>query len=303
MSRIRYRPWTRWADGYHGWRDGVAGLPGRSPRLPTAGPATTPHREALIRQARDAFAHEHLAYQAEVADVHRDIMATRVGQNLAKDRLTWAQAALEGESWPLAPQDATRRRLGEDHHPESVIVTRRRRDQRRLITQAQRERAAAAEELARVEAELERSTERARQHHQAAVTRVERIHEHVHRRLAVYRRALVRTHPEGAWANAALSPLTPEIPGWALPDAYLPDSVAAPPSATAPDPDPGPEADASEVEIITLRRPENRFGSQRRDDTDRVAFYELTGSHVAAPWHFTIIREVGTWTASRPPGA
>lgn len=294
MRRITYWPWTRWADAYQGRRDGLAEVPGRSLRLPAAGPATTPHREVLIRQARDAFGYEHLAYQAEAAGTHRDILAARVRKGHASDRLGWAQAELDEESRPLGPHEETRRRLGEERHPQTVILTRRRREQRRLVARAGRERASAAGELAEAEAELERLTEQARQQHKAAVTRVERIHDHVHRRLAVYRRALVRAHPEGAWVNAVLSPLTPEKPGWALPGAYLPDAVEPPPP-------PPPSADAGTAgeppptlansEIITLRRPENRFGSRRRDDTDRIAFYQLTGGHVTAPWHFTIMRE------------
>lgn len=295
MKPIRYGQWKRWTDAYNGWRDGRAGIPARSPRSLSSGPVTTPHREALIRLAQDAFANEHLEYQRLAADTHRRIIAGHAQIEAARESLTWAQLATDMESRPLTGQEVRRRRLGEEHHPESVIVQRRRKDQGKLVAQARAAVTRAQSEVAEVEAGLAEAMREAQQHHQVAVVRVQRIHEHIHRRLAAYRRSLVRTHPDGGWVNSVLSLLTPEIPGWALPDAYLPDSVPPlqpPPEEKSGETEQTEPPHASRVRIIRLRRDVTRFGSDRRDDTDRVA-YEFLATPVAAPRHFTIVKKGG----------
>ena len=75
MKPIRYGQWRRLTDAYHGWRDGRKTIPARFPQIPAPGPVTTPHREALIRLAQDAFAQEYLDYQRLVAETYRRIMA------------------------------------------------------------------------------------------------------------------------------------------------------------------------------------------------------------------------------------
>lgn len=295
MKPIRYGQWRRLTDAYHGWRDGRARIPARLPKVPAAGPATTPHRDALIRLGRDAFAQEHLDYQRLVARAHRRIMAGQVRLTAAKDSLTWSNSVLELESEPLAAERMTRRRLGEEKHAQSVIVQRRHREQEKVIARARAGVARAQGHVAEIEAELAADVQEAVQHHRVAVVRVQRIHEHVHRRLAVYRRSLVRAHPEGAWANSVLSPKTPEIPGWALPDAYLPDNAGLAPEllpSTEDDTEPPTDEDEPEPKLIVLRRVETRFGSQTSPDTDRIA-YELLRSPLAAPHHFTIVKKAG----------
>ena len=118
-------------------------------------------------------------------------------------------------------------------------------------------------DIGAIEADLGLALQEAQQHHQAAVIRVERIHEHIHRRLAVYRRALVRAHPDGAWVNAVLSPQAPEIPGWALPDAYGPEGVQLPSVVPDENPEPAEPEDEPLVKTIELRHP-HRFSSARR---------------------------------------
>ena len=295
MKPIRYGQWRRLSDAYHGWRDGHARIPARAPRVPTAGPVTTPHRDALIRLARDAFAQEHLDYQRLVAQAHRRIMAGQVRLAAARESLTWASSVLDLEAQPLASEQVTRRRLGEEQHAETVIVQRRHRERDKDIARARAGVVRAQAHVAEVEAELAADVQEAAQHHQAAAVRVQRIHEHVHRRLAVYRRSLVRAHPEGAWANSVLSPKTPEVPGWALPDAYLPDSASVPsellPSAEE-DVAPPPEEEQPEFKIIHLLRDETWFGSQEPPKNDQIGFEKLT-SPLAAPHHFTIVKKEG----------
>ena len=293
MRPIRYGQWLRWTDAYHGWRDGRAEVPAKMLGSSPPGPVTTPHREALIRLAQDAFAQEHLEYRRLVAGPHRLIVAERARLAAASESLTWAQLALDMESRPLTAQEIRRRRLGEEQHPDSVIIQRRRKDQGKLIRQAREEVTKAQEKVAEIEAGLEEATQEARQHHQAAVIRVRRIHEFIHRRLAVYRRSLIRAHPDGAWVNSVLSVRAPEIPGWALPDAsYLPGQA---PRAADPGPieEPAPPIpDEPPLKIIELRHARTRFGSEEPKDPGGDGFVKLD-TPIAAPWHFTIVKKAG----------
>ena len=294
MRPIRYGQWTRWTDAFHGWRDGHAEIPAKLPKPAPAGPATTPHREALIRQAQDAFAYEHLEYLRLVAGPHRRIMAERARLEVAQAALTWAQLAFDMEARALTEQETERRRLGEEHHPETVIVQRRRKEHQKLLARAQDPVTRAEADLTAIEGDLAQAEQEAKQHHEAAVIRVERIHEYFHRRLAVYRRALVRAHPDGAWANAALSVRAPEIPGWALPDAYLPDTVPQPPKPPETGPPkletPPPEPT---VRIIELQHEVTRFGSDKPVDPQGEIGYETLDATIAAPWHFTVVKMDG----------
>lgn len=286
MKPIRYGQWLRWLDAYQGWRDGRAGIPARPP-LP--GPVSTGHREALIRQAQDAFGYEFLRYSEQVAGPHRRVMAGQARLDAASSAVTWAESAFELESSALTETESKRRRLGEERHPDTVIITRRRREHRKLVNQARSALTSARAERTAVEASLAEATEEARQLHQAAVVRVERIHEHIHRRLAVYRRSLIRAHDDAAWANAALSVRAPETPSWALPDAYLPQN-ARPPSAEPPPVVTERDPAGPPVEIITLDCDVTRVGSYDPAEGGRSPDigYITIDSEIAAPWHFTI---------------
>jgi ABC-type multidrug transport system ATPase subunit len=292
MKPVRYGSWRRFTDAFQGWRDGRAGIPARIPGIPERGPVTTPHREALIRLAQDAFAQEHLDYQRLVSDAHRRIMARRVRLGAAGESLTWTQSVLELESQPLTREQLLRRRHGEAHHPDTVIVQRRQREQQKAVARARSAIVAARKEVAEVEAALADDMQEAEQQHRAATVRVQRIHEHIHRRLAVYRRSLIRAHPDGGWVNSVLSVQAPEIPGWALPDAYLPDGVPRPPAPLG-----GSEDDDDDIPdvappptVIELRCLATRFGSIKPPDTGDVAFELLTDPR-AAEWHFTVVKK------------
>lgn len=302
MTPIRYGQWRRWADTFHGWRDGRAGIPARFSKIVNVGPATTGHREALIRQAQDAFGYEHLDYRRLVAEPHRRIMAERTRLEAARAALAWAKEAFTVESGGLTGLEAKRRRLGEEHHPETVIIQRRHKDHQKLLVRARDGVTRAQAEVMAIEADLDRAVEEARQLHQAAVLRVVRIHEHVHRRLACYRRALVRAHPDGAWVNSALSVRAPEIPGWALPDAYLPGSAPAPmvpDEGSDPNQPDTPEPEQGAAEIIPLLFDVTRFGSENHGspgDSQQANAgrggigYVTLGTPLAAPWHFTVVK-------------
>jgi ABC-type multidrug transport system ATPase subunit len=300
MTPIRYSQWRRWADSFHGWRDGRAGIPARLPAVVAAGPATTGHREALIRQAQDTFGYEHLEYRRRVAEPHRRIMAERARLAAARAALDWATAAFTVESAALAGPETRRRRLGEEHHPETVIVQRRHRDHQKLLARARADVIRSQAEVTSIEADLDKAVEEARQLHQAAILRVVRIHEHIHRRLACYRRALIRAHPDGAWVNSVLSVRAPEIPGWALPDAYLPEGVPAPEvpdEADDPDQDGEQQPDESPAEIRQLLHDVTRFGAEDYGASGQgqpAGFgYVVLKTPVAAAWHFTVLKAHG----------
>jgi ABC transport system ATP-binding/permease protein len=165
-----------------------------------------------------------------------------------------------------------------------------------LLARAQAAVTRAEADLTAIEGDLAQAEQEAKQHHEAAVIRVERIHEYIHRRLAVYRRALVRAHPDGAWANAALSVRAPEIPGWALPDAYLPDNTVPqppkPPETGPPERGETPPPEPS-VRIIELQHEVTRFGSDKPVDPEREIGYETLDAPIAAPWHFTVVKMDG----------
>ena len=285
MKPIRYGQWRRWTDAFHGRRDGRAGIPAKLPAGAPAGPVTTPHREALIRLAQDAFSYEHLAYTRLVAEPHRRIRAEQARLEAARSALTWAMLGFDADARTLTAAETTRRRLGEEHQPETVIVQRRRNDHQKLLSRSRSAVTRAQADIAAIEADLGLALQEAQQHHQAAVIRVERIHEHIHRRLAVYRRALVRAHPDGAWVNAVLSPQAPEIPGWALPDAYGPEGVQLPSVVPDENPEPAEPEDEPLVKTIELRHPATRFGSARP---------ALTHPPTTGP--STVTRAMSSWT-------
>ena len=289
LRPIRYSQWQRWADVHHGWRDGRSGIPGR-PKVP--GPVTTPHREALIRLARDAFTREHLEYLRLVAEPHRRIEAERTRLRAAQSALTWARSAFDLESRDLTEPETKRRRFGEERHAETVIVQRRRREHEKLRAHAHSTVTRAQSTTAAIEADLARVEREAKQHHKAAILRVNRIHEYIHRRLAVYRRALVRSHPNGVWVNGALSVQTPEIPTWALPDAYLPEGVP-PPSKPKARSSPksagdGTDEDTEQTPIESIPLGDRLVFGSEPESSPGEPFHYITD---AAPRHFILLRE------------
>ena len=293
MKPIRYSQWSHWADAFQGWRDARAGIPGQPQAGARPGPVTTPHREGLIRLAQDVFASEHLEYQRLVAGPHRRIMAEQARLETAKSALTWAQLAFDMEPAVPAGPELTRRRLGEERHPDTLVIQRRRKEHEKLRARAQAVVTRAQAEVTTIEADLAAAVQEAKQQHDAAIVRVERFHEYIHRRLAVYRRALVRFHPDGAWVNSVLSVRAPEIPGWALPDAYLPEHAHQPPEPPTNAPADEEEPHVRGTRIIVLRHDTTRFGSADPGEARPDVGYVKLESTDAAPWHFTIKKVAG----------
>ena len=286
LSHVPYRHWARWTDWYHGWRDGRQGVPER-PGAP--GPISTPRREALIRYAQEAFEHEHLAYLSMVADAHRRIMAERSRLAAAQSAVTTAEAEFRQIPGELPEAVAKARRFGEVHQPESVVTRRRRKEHQELRTKVRSILIRARAEAAAVDADLAAALQEAKQHHDAAVARVVRMHEHIHRRLAVYRRSLIRSHQEGAWVNGAMSALAPEIPGWAQPHAYPPEGAPKPLPPVPDDVVVIPDETLPPAELIELGFDETHFGSTPPKPGSNIGFVKLNNPF-AAVWHFTIVK-------------
>ncbi|HEY8480948.1 MAG TPA: ATP-binding cassette domain-containing protein [Spirillospora sp.] len=284
MRPIPYGAAQRFSDWYHGWRDGVAAVPAKPPRGAPARPATTPHREALIRKAQDAFVQEKLAFEAARAAPLERLTAALARARLLREALARADERL-AEPAPR-PRELARRRLGEDRHDENVIVERRLREYHRRLAAAREEARRLDEHLAEAEAAAAAARREIEQLRDVAVARVRRIHEHTHRRLAVYRRRLVRSHPNGAWVNLALSVTDPRLPGWALPDVEAEperEHAAAPDERDTPD-EARPQERPPAVRTIRLVTKATVFGSDPSCDV-------VLASPLAAPRHFTVVRE------------
>ncbi|MGH4025097.1 MAG: ATP-binding cassette domain-containing protein, partial [Pseudonocardiaceae bacterium] len=211
VGAIWYGPFARFADWYHGWRDGRAVIPDRD-----HGVAATQHQDMLIRRARDAFEHERVQMEARRHSAESWLADVCERHRHASRRLVDAQRQLAAT--PSAPNatELTMRRYGEQRHGMVLVRSRRIREHRRRHRQA----AAAVE---RAQGALDRIN-RERALAQTAVdreivvarARVRRIQEHTHRRLAAYRRKLVRVHPEGGWVNEVMDSVHPLLPGWVL---------------------------------------------------------------------------------------
>lgn len=285
MKPIRYGPLARFADWYHGWRDGWAEIP--SPEPSRSRPVTTPHRDALIRRAQDAFEHVRLRHEADRARLlARQAMAS-ARRTYTLDRAARAEERLRAVATPLSVEERTRRRVGEDRRDGRIVVLRRLREQDRLVRAARTAVQRVQAELAQLDGEIAATSEEAAQQLKAAAAQVRRIHEHTHRRLASYRRRLVRTHSNGAWVNDVLGSPSPEIPGWALP------TPPAPPPRREPR-EPAPEEEEQRQQPVRRLIPLGEvtvFGSDPAADV-------VLDTPAAAPRHFTLRREGGRFRLS-----
>lgn len=284
MKPIRYTAFQQLGDVFHGWRDGQAEIPVRPPG---GGHVTTSHRDVLIRTALDVFAAEEQRYLVESTPGRMKAEAALARRDaLTKER---ADAAdwLAANTVPPTPPELRRRRYREDHHPESVIVARRGREHRFRTQNAAAWLQQVDARLNAAEADLAAAAAEVDQHRRTAYARILRFHEHTHRRLALYRRHLVRRHPLGAWVNAVLSGPAPEIPGWTLPESLVELTGMPPAVPPEPDADEEPAAQApDEPAAETLRLPPDPvcFGS------DPSCAVQVTGPLVASR-HFTLTRE------------
>jgi ABC transport system ATP-binding/permease protein len=291
---ILYGPFARYADWYHGWRDGRAGIPGRpkpgiEPPRKLGEPrriVTTAHREALIRCAQGGFTKEKERLERSKADAEDRIAAILVKRDQARDALSRAEDALAAVVEPLPPEERLSRRLGEEDRPDTVVIQRRLREQRRRVAAAQAAVNQARQVLAEIEADSAATASEIEQHWQIARTRVLRIHVHVHRRLAAYRRRLIRAHSHGAWVNDAMGITQPELPLWGFPPPSEPDPQEAPKLRDRVEEETEQAEDQAPVDEITVGG-RLVFGSDP-EASPSEPFHYVTD---AAPRHFILTRE------------
>jgi len=284
MMPIRYPPGTRFADWYHGWRDGRAWIPDRD--APTEH-VTTPHREMLIRLAQEVFEHERLRYERARDDAPERI----AGLTARLDQLYAHRADVERQlaeiRRPLSAEDKTWRRIGDLDRAEQVVIQRRQTEQRRRANAARLTLDSIIAEIGRAEGELAKAKEADRRELQVATSRVLRFHEYIHRRLDCYLRSLIRVHPDGAWVGAHL--IVPSfLPGWIPPEARVTTPTPAPPSPVkddGPEPGEGEEGEYEPSEVLPLKDSVTAFGS----DPKLVDF--VISAPGTGPLHFTLTRE------------
>ncbi|MGN9914178.1 ATP-binding cassette domain-containing protein [Phytohabitans sp. LJ34] len=281
MKPVFYGPFARLADFFHGWRDGVAGIP-HKPARPTR-TATTPHREFLIRMAQDAFQRERVELERDRVTAARRVAAARSRLLRAEEAVATAESELAEASRPLTEAERTARRSAEADHAASIVRRRRERERLRRIQPFVRRRQAAVSERNEAESTLAAAADEAARHLAVRRARVLRIHEHAQRRIAAYRRYLVRSHDEGPWVNGVLGVIDPHIPGWAnagiqpeSPQRTNGGKPAGEPEAlpaTPPTPSVIPLGDTTV------------FGAEQSPDVVYVDYY------YAIPRHFTLRRE------------
>ncbi len=281
MTPIRYGLFARLADLYHGWRDGLSAIPPKELWRPGQR-ITTPHREALIRRAQDAFEYERLRFEE-----HRRLTLDRLarapaGIDGARGHVSLAERELALASVPPTREQLTERRVGEDQRDERIVRARRMREHGRRRSRALGRVHRAVEERSRIEAEVAAAQQDATTRLAVARARVRRIHEHTHCRLAAYRRRLARTHPYPDWVVGGMSVLEPEIPGWAFSpypgheeerDPIIHDERL--------DEEAEPEGDERRIPLLD---PRTVFGSSKPPADERVDGYGV------APEHFSLTR-------------
>jgi len=277
VKPIWYGPLARFGDWYYGWRDGRAGVPDRA-----RGHATTPYREFLIRRAQDAFEHERLRFEASRAQPERAMANANARYEMANAALELAQQRRAEVPSRLASGELNLRRAGETNTAPLVVRSRRTREHHRRVSMLDAAVRSAQREVDRITVELAELRELVVRQRVVARTRVRRIHEYIHRRLAVYRGALVRHHFDGAWANQMMDSLAPELPGWATVGLSTVDTEQ--PAERIPPPE-APEAAAATPSgpirtgrTFTVGDQPVVFGSAKKADV-RISGYRVAENH------------------------
>jgi hypothetical protein len=182
---------------------------------------TTPALQALAARHREACERERTRFLADVGPI--DVRLGQLEAELPFLRATLADRAAEAARAAVRPaeQQLIRRLAGEQGLPETLVRQRRQAAHERTA-EAARAAQAAAEQA--VDGSLsEQAQLRARRQNRADLTcsRVVRYGDHVRRQAAIYRRALVRRHPDReALVHEWRTELCPD-PAWATPDVLL----------------------------------------------------------------------------------
>ena len=212
---------TRIALRWHARADRRAGLP-----LGMA-PDSTPVLQSLTARHGEACERERTRFVADVRPI--DVRLGRLEAELPSLVATLEDRTAEAvrAAAPLTEQQLTRRLVGEQDLPETLVRQRR---------QTAHDRAAEAAQAARLAAQHavdallgEQAQLRARRHNRAEITcsRVLRYGDVARRHAAIYRRALVRKHPDReVLVHEWQTELCP-APAWARLDVPLPSAREA----------------------------------------------------------------------------
>ncbi|MDK3256569.1 hypothetical protein [Blastococcus capsensis] len=185
---------------------------------------TTPVLRDLVARRDDACEHERTQYYADIRAI--DVRLAEIDSQLTalqRDLAVRTEAAIRAAVRPTE-QELTRRKPGERDVPVELVRERRATEHRRIADAAK---AAQLEAQLRLDATLaEEAQLEARRQNRADVarSRVLRLVEYADRLAAVYRRALIRRHPQrealvSSWASTLAAP-----PSWALTDDLTPAS-------------------------------------------------------------------------------
>lgn len=208
---LRFGDWLNlW---YAGWRDGRRNLPAWY----TDGefPPITPQLVAIANQAQAWFEIERVELVREAREVAR-----RRGQ--LEDRISSLSRRLERLNQPgaaptLTERELEARRLGETDLDVDIATVRKRRQREheqvrqaheRQLAQTHEALIAAREQLAELTGELD-------EHRQRALARVTELRHLAGLRAAIYCRALVRRHDNGAALASVWRRWLPDLPSWA----------------------------------------------------------------------------------------
>jgi hypothetical protein len=206
---------TRLALGWHARADRRAGLP------LGLGTDTTPVLQSLAARHGEACERERTRFVADVRPIE-----VRLGRLDAE--LPSLRAALDDRSAdvaraavPLTEHQLTRRLAGEQDLPAALVRQRRQATHDRALESARAAQLAAQQAVDAVLGEQAQLQARRQNRAEITCSRVLRCGDFTRRQAAIYRRALVRKHPEReALTHEWRTDLAP-APGWATPDALL----------------------------------------------------------------------------------
>jgi hypothetical protein len=195
------------------------------------GPDTTPLLHELVARHDDVCEAERTSALADVAAMEIRLAEIPTELHALHAMLALRTAEAESAAAPLTDAQLALRFAGEDHLPVTVS------EQRRRLTH---ERAAAAALAAQLAAQRELDTTLAEQAHlraacerrwEIAKSRVLRFGQHTRRQATIYRRALVRRHPQREQLVTTWRTDLCTTPSWAAldrsKDALLTAGVAA----------------------------------------------------------------------------
>jgi hypothetical protein len=192
---------------------------------------STPRLEYLNREAGSQISHEWLLHHREAFLISQWWRHAVAAQAAAAEVLKIVQERCVAASQSPSDTELAIRRLAEGSkakRPDDLVRARRRREHEERLDAAQRRYLDAVEAFKT--AELQATVLGDLVARRTAVThlRINQVHEHTGRRIAVYWQRLVRVHRAGALVNSRLEPLVPKLPDWARDTGVATDAGGSP---------------------------------------------------------------------------